>query len=251
MTTLFPKLSVDDATARFAVMVSAPLAELERTASIDPPGRYFLATGGNPVSDAQLQAISESIDRIARDHGYPESRSRDGLSAFDAACAAYLADAWPAAWGEALRPESWAYVSSAMFPHFVRWRFEALKLERVWGSIYRNVFGRLWLRGVVFGRPADHPDRWELLEALGEDTFVSIVERPSLSANPAVALAIAEAWLKTRKALPRVNMESLNREAVKRIRLMIDACNFDVLDSEEIARVLEKVYLNTARSMIA
>ena len=251
MTVLFPKLSSDDATRQFAVVVSAPLAELERMATINPPGRYFLSTGGNPVSDQKLMAMSESIGMLAREHGYPASRGREGLSAFDAACAAYLADSWPAGWGEALRPESWAYVAAAMFPHLSRWRFETLKLERVWGSIYRNVFGRLWLRGVLFGRPPGHPARWELLEALGEDAFVSIMERPSLSANPAVALAIAESWLKTRTALPGVNMEALNREAMKRVRLIIDPCNLDVLESEELSKALEMIYLNTARSMIA
>jgi hypothetical protein len=249
MTVLFPKLSGDDATRLLETLNSAPLRELECSATINPPGRYFLSTGGNPVSDQQLKSMADRIDGIARDHGYPDSRTRDGLSGFDSACAAYLAESWTAARGEALRPESWAFVAVAMLPHVSRWRFETLKVERVWGSVYRNVFGRLWLRGELFGRPRGHPARWELLDALGEDTFVSIVERPSLSGNPAVARAIGETWLKTRKALPQVNMETLNREAVKRIRLMTDPCNLDVIDSEELAKALARVYLDTARSM--
>lgn len=247
MATLFPRIPADVAVQLYNEMVSASPEALQPRASTGHPKAYFLQTGGHAVRETELQRLSNEVTGIAAKHGYPLGRARQRLAAFDADTSAYLAERWPAAPGEALRPEAWAFVSAVMLPHLVKWRFPTLTQERVWGPLYRNTFGRLWLRGLLFDRGPDHADRWQLLSALNEDTFVSIVERPTLSGNPSVARALAEAWVTAGKALPGVSMEALNREVAKKVLLLSEPICFDVVDSAELQRTFTRMYLDTAR----
>lgn len=247
MAILFPRLPADVTVQLYNEMVNASLEALQSKAATTHPKAYFLETGGHPVHESELQRLADDLTRVAVKHGYPLGRSRQRLAAFDAEAASCLAERWPAASGEALRPEAWAFVSAVMLPHLVKWRFQSLTQERVWGPLYRNTFGRLWFRGMLFDRGKDQAERWRLLSALNEDTFVSIVERPTLSGNPVVARALAEAWVTAGKALPGVPMEALNREVAKKVLLLSEPICFEAIDAAGLQRTFTRMYLDTAR----
>jgi hypothetical protein len=136
-----------------------------------------------------------------------------------------------------------------MLPHIAKWRFPELRPERISGNIQRNVFGRLWLRGVAFDRGEAHRDRWGLLTGLLEDTFVAIMERPNLSANPALARKIGEVWLRVSADIPAGLLEKAHREAMKRLLVLHTWCNLDLLSDSDLDRAILDIYTSTAEAV--
>ena len=107
----------------------------------------------------------------------------------------------------------------------------------------RNVFRRLWARADVIGVDLiDAPD------GLGEDELVNIFERPTLSANPRVARALAEAIVQRGRSTGLARSEVM-RDAAKRVLRQQAVISLDVLDDEQLGAVMDRCLLESLDAM--
>lgn len=203
-----------------------------------PEPTRFAPTGGVRINDAQLQELRNQLVKIANAHGYSDdSTGRSRLADFDAAVSQYLALEGLLDSGEALRDDVWSFIGAVVCPDIVHWRFGRAQ-ERYLGGV-RNSFQRLWMRGKVMDRGETHSDRWGLLRELSEDAMVQITERPSIGADPDLALAIAEAWVRAAAYHGKPSMELLMRKAILRVRIKNEIQYLAALPKVELNRVLD------------
>lgn len=205
-----------------------------------PASVRFAATGGSQVTSTQLGELRSRILQIARSNGFGDPDVRATHAKFDAELSASLAEDSLFESGEALRDDVWTFVGTALAPDIVYWRF-GVAPKRYLGGI-RNTFQRLWLRGRTLDRGTDHSDRWLLLRELTEDALVQITERPSLGGDPALARAIAEAWLRAALQHGRGAMEPIMRRAALRVRIWNEIRSLADLPSEDLAGTLDDAF---------
>jgi hypothetical protein len=198
-----------------------------------PPFISWAATGGRRIKTNELLAIRNSVLKIAAPLGFPKGSTQAQRAQFDAECSSFLLESGAIPAGEALRDDVWAYVATVLLPDVCLWRFPSPPKERFFGGV-RNTFQRLWLRARAFDRGSSHPKRWELLSQLSEDAMVQITERPSVAADPRLALTIAECWLKTANKAGKSRMEDITRNAVRNLRIANEVLYFAALDERMI-----------------
>lgn len=179
----------------------------------DDPALYYGTSGGSP-DDARVEDLTGRIRGEARRQGFPASAGRATLSDFDTRVTILLAQESWLNTGEALRDDTWAYLTTMLLPDVVAWRFPGCNTERFHGGV-RNTLQRLWTRGVVLDRGAESGNRWELIERLGEDALVQIFERSGFSNNPGLARQFAEGYLSWTDNVGKVSMEDIMRDAMK------------------------------------
>jgi hypothetical protein len=185
----------------------------------------YAALGGNRISQESLSAIRRDVRILAKESGYPERTDRDGQQRFDRKAALFLRDIFRSSIGEAIRPDTWQFISVGLLPDVVAWRFppsvagQVVTESRFLGG-NRNCFGRLWQRAVVLYdfRLAD-PDT--ALKNLKEDNFVAILERSAFATMPNPCREVARAFL-LRRSLARVESghsieEAFLRDAMCRV----------------------------------
>ena len=205
----------------------------------------FAATGGSRASEAQLTELRSNIERIARDKGFGEEKAKRRVGHFDADIAIWLAGNPIFASGEALRDDVWAFVGVSLAPDIVHWRFGPTQ-NRYLGGV-RNTFQRLWMRAKALDRGPGAADQWQLIRELSEDAHVQIQERPSIGADPVLARAIAEAWLRAAGRHGKERMEPIMRGAALRIRIQNETRNLSGLPRSELEAVLDGLFDNAAR----
>lgn len=213
-----------------------------------PEVRVFAATGGVRVTDAALRGLRSGILSAARDCGFP-TVTRGQRGEFDRLAGLLLSEVGIPT-GEGLRPEVWAWIATLLLPDVTRWRWERpdgqVGLERFAGSVYRNAFGRLWLSVVTLDRGPSHHDRWGVLNTLGADQMVALLERPTIAGNPDLGRAIGEAWYALR---PQDRTEDLFREAMKALLVQMGVRRLDVLDQKELQRHLHRIFESTGLAL--
>ncbi|MDE0102148.1 MAG: hypothetical protein OXN89_07200 [Bryobacterales bacterium] len=207
-----------------------------------PPATQFAPTGGARASARHLQELHDGIFATARDCGMGtgEGSGRRARARFDLEAATSLASNTLICDSEALRDEVWSFVGVVMAPQVVHWRF-GLSRERYVGGV-RNTFQRLWLRTRVLDRGSGHRDRWGLLAALTEDALVQITERPGISADPVLARALAEAWVRAARRFGTSKMEDIMRRATLLARVKNEIRSLSALDRESLAQLLDSVF---------
>ena len=236
--TLLPRLS----TAAVEQLLAAPA---EGAGAVDiigelPDAIAYGAVGGTRLHGPDLQALKDGVERVARGAGYPQVRTSAARAAFDAACARHLATLPILQSGEAHRNDVWAFMAAYLFRPITHWRY-ADAPERHHGGV-RNTFQRLWMRGTVLDRGDAHPDRWGLVEALTEDAFVAIIERPAVAADRTLALALAEGWLVASERFGRAAMEPIMRSAIIRLRMRNEIFALACLPAGELQAVVDDLF---------
>jgi hypothetical protein len=106
----------------------------------------------------------------------------------------------------------------------------------------RNAIQRLWMRGSTLDRGPGHEDRWGLVNALSEDAMVQIFERASLSGEPRLARAIAEAWVVTAGRIGRSRMEDVMRRATKLVRLRNEIVALAFLSDHVLLAEIQSIF---------
>ncbi|MER9175298.1 hypothetical protein NKH72_17110 [Mesorhizobium sp. M0955] len=206
-----------------------------------PAAVRFAATGGNRITEHQLQRVRDGLASLSTmDRSGTEPAGRSVLANFDAEAAAWLAQEDVFGSGEALRDDVWNFVGAVLAPDIVHWRFGSA-LERYLGGV-RNTFQRLLMRHRALDRGTDHPKRWQLLYELTEDALVQITERPSIGGDPILALAIGEAWLKAARHHGKSAMEPVMRRAVLRIRIRNEIRSLAELPAVDLVRLLDQAF---------
>lgn len=208
----------------------------------------FAASGGVRERRA-AEEIASTIRKVAVECGFPDSSGHTGRAKFDRDAAIALTSFSALATGEGLRDDVWAYLTAALLPEIVRWRFESASHERFGGGV-RNTLQRLYMRASVLDLGPDAGvDRWRLLRALTEDAHVAIFERPSIGGNPTLARAVAHGWIHTAAHLAKGEMEGVMRRAIKLLRLRHQIVDLGVLEDHELAEVVASIFEDASGSM--
>ncbi len=205
-----------------------------------PEAVRFAATGGSPASPTQLAELRDRLLQVARSSGLGNAGIRISHAKFDMEMAASLAEDPLFETGEALRDDVWTFVGVTLAPDIVHWRFGDARARYLGGV--RNTFQRLWMRGRALDRGAGHGKRWQLLGELTEDALVQITERPSLGGDPALARAIAEAWVRASLHHGRGAMEPIMRRAALRVRIWNEIRSLADVASEELVGLLDGAF---------
>lgn len=192
------------------------------------------ASGGAVISASEIQKLRSDMVATAEKFNYGGGSSKSDLRKFDYAAGIVLWN-WIGDSPEALRDDVWSFLATVLLPDLADWRFPGLKNERFQGGI-RNTFQRLWVRSRCLGREEDHDDRWGLISTLSEDALVAITERPAISADPVLAISIAEGWVRAAEKFGASSMENRMRQAVIRIRVgnLIQMIPFVNSDEREV-----------------
>lgn len=242
MAVLYPRLSPADAVSLWESYDSLTIEKLRTRSGVSHSNQTFAAVGGRRIDVHELSGLQKAIRQIAESFGYPEKGSRTALSEFDTAVSIFFGEHLDISEGEAYRPQTWAFISLVLLPDVVKWRFQGFSASRCTGG-RRDCFQRLWLRAKAFDLGMGKENRWILLHNLTEDSFVSIMERPSLSGNSDICQVIGATWMKTSASVGRDKMEEINRRAIKRIRAKGTIIFLDALDYYGLKGIVEECYL--------
>lgn len=203
------------------------------------------APSGGSVNEDLVSKIFERVREIAEGCGFPDSTDRSARAAFDTEVAKWLGAQPDLASGEALRDDAWAFMTLALLPDVVAWRFPDRNAARFEGGV-RNALQRLWVRGITLDLGELHPSRWRLLEALSEDAMVQIFERASIASDVRLARAIAEAWISISDRIGRGNMEDVMRRAIKYLRIRNEIIDLAFLEDAELLREVKRAFFKVA-----
>lgn len=241
MAILYPRLSPADAAALWESYDGLTLDQLRARSGTSHQNQTFAAVGGRRIDGRELVEIQKDIRQIAQSFGYPERDSRNALSEFDTVASIFFAENLDISEGEAFRPQTWAFISLILLPDIVKWRFPNFSISRCTGG-RRDCFHRLWLRARAFDLGVGRENRWILLRNLTEDSFVSIMERPSLAGSREICQVLGATWLKTAASAGRNRMEEINRRAIKRVRAKGTLVFLDALSYAELKSLVEGCY---------
>jgi hypothetical protein len=239
---LFPRITVARTASLVRERSNLPVQELVTLSSTRDRSAIFAATGGRRVPEDEILNLQHEVRRIATESGYPDSSAgpKRKYAEFDAKTAAFMYESMEISAAEAARTEIWSFLGCVVFPDVVRWRFPGTEAgttaERFGGSggVVRNTFSRLWWRAAVLN-DRSHQSPFHLIEELGEDELVQIMERPSLSGNPALAVAMGNSLLQAIADDPAgVSRMDLMRELTKRLRRFRSIVSFESLDDVQM-----------------
>ena len=225
---------------------STPAAGMSVASAIEANSSYVsYAPSGGSAGTHLASDISENVRSIAKSCGFPDSTDRAARAAFDTEVAKWLGSQRDLDSGEALRDDVWAFISLALLPDVVTWRFPDKSAARFNGGV-RNALQRLWVRGITLDLGEKHPSRWRLLEALTEDAMVQIFERASIASDARFAQAIADAWISTGDRIGRGNMEEVMRRAIKYLRIRNEIIDLASLDDAELSKEVRRAFFKVA-----
>lgn len=244
---LFPRLSAATAQSRLGEILGKSPAQLSALVAASHQYATYAATGGARVPERTLHELRSSLVDAAQQLGFPGDVRKGVVVSFDARAARILAEQLPIAPGEASRDDVWAFLTLVLLPDIATWRFSDQQSSRVLGGV-RNAFQRLWWRARVLHDAASR-EPYALVE-LPEDALVGLMERPALSSNPKVALAVAKAVSNLAKSLPPGAREDAWRDLYKRVRQRLVFVSFDMLAEAaelDLERQVEDLRVATAR----
>ena len=247
---LFPRINKAHAEKIWFEIRDKSISQLEEISGFTCDFAFFSETGGTKVNIDVLKSIRDGIFNLAVENGYPGEVSKKQLVDFDAKCTAYLIKNSNMPVGEALRNETWAFITLVLLPHVCRWRFPLKKRHgdnvddrksRFFGGA-RNTFQRLWRRGFLMTADGGNDNDLDLLRVLTEDAQVAIFERPGISSSPKVARALALGWKNKSEKIGREKMEPIHREALKTIRAWAPVVSFECLPETALKETVSKVF---------
>lgn len=239
---LLPRLMPIGVTTIMDSLGSGPITTwAAKTALNDGASMLSYAASGGTRSEGFAESLGDGIRNVALHSGFPDNSSQVARSKFDRDAAIFLGSQPALLTGEALRDDVWSYMTTVIAPDIVAWRFPDRPSHRFEGGV-RNAFQRLWARGSVLDRGADHADRWGLVCALSEDAAVQIFERASISGNRPLAIALAEGWVTMANKVGRSNMEAVMRRATKLARLKNEIVDLGGLSADELTSVVASCF---------
>lgn len=239
---LLPRLTSIGVTNILESLGSGPITMAAAKAVLnDGASMLSYAASGGTRSEGFAEGLGDGIRQVAQQSGFPDNSSQVARSKFDREAAIFLGTHPELLTGESLRDDVWSYITTVVAPDVVSWRFPDRAPHRFEGGV-RNAFQRLWFRGAVLDRGADHDDRWGLVRALSEDAAVQIFERASIAGNRPLALALAEGWAGMAAKVGRSNMESVMRRATKLVRLRNEIVDLGGLPRDELASVVDSCF---------
>jgi site-specific DNA-cytosine methylase len=251
---LYPRLLTGEAKQLYASYEHSSLDELRERSRTGHHSAVYVATGGDRVSETQLEQLRLGVEDLARERGFPGTTTRAENAEFDIALAALLHAETGLAPAEASSRDLWAFLSLVLLPHVAYWRYPKPPGDRVLGTdLTRHVFGRMWWRAQLVHSPGDE-DPYGALRILGEGDFDQIyARRAALGGSPHMVKAILRVWndvdlggLNRRKALTDFLMRLLRLAPF----MLFDGVEERALDTEFRA-VAEETIVAMRREVVS
>lgn len=253
---LFPQLLSIDARALAEELHQLPLEQLVERSMLTHHGVIHDATGGQRASISDLETIRTDLRVVASKHGliYEDASSVEFPSKGDSRHAALDLDLARTLHGyedltphQAIRGGVWAFFACVLAPEIVRWRYPgkgATTLDRFLKNRQRNVFARTWWRAHLFYDESAEDPYW-LVEELGEDEMVQILDRTRAAGYPPLARALGRGLAGMWHDDLGVSRSDLLREALKRILRWMALIRFELLDTDALDEVVRELYETT------
>lgn len=251
---LFPQLPHHVALQIAEAACTASIQSLAEGAATQHSACEYTPTGGTRATIAALQRLRNDFLRLALAAGYPNDPTQQQAANFDAEAAVVLAQQMSMAPAEAAKGGVWEFISCILLPDLIRWRFGgtsgATPIER-FVSGRRNVYQRLWWRAYHLAPLANEGPRLiQLLQLLGEDELVQLMERPSLAGIRGLPGAIAIGLLTASKQHSNLTRRQLIREAQKRLLRLSSFLSLESIAPEEVELHVESVFDQVAASLL-
>jgi Family of unknown function (DUF6339) len=230
---VYPRLPRGPALVLLQELDGLDPATARERAGIDHSAAAPIATGPQRVPDHVIEHAAAAVRDLAESLGFPRSLSRPNVSKFDGPCGDVLLDEMQIVPADAAAEGVWSFITLVVLPDVALWRFADIAEERFIGRP-RNTFRRLWWRSYTLAgvnQPANDS------EPLGEDELVNIFERPSIARSARLARSMAQAvrGLPTTPGVPR---SYVMRELAKRIRRLLAFTCVEILDENELDRIV-------------
>lgn len=226
------------------------MEQLRSCSTPEHPESFFAPTGGERVTESQMEELRSGLESIAERHS-------NSSSEFDYEAAVYLLQSMNLSPVEAARPEMWSCMALTLVPHVVHQRFVdrngRVNPDRFLGAHFggRNALGRLWWRAYLLHLP-DDDEPFRLIRGLGEDQIVQLLERPRISGFKPLARTIASEWLR-RASSPGnpIPGEALMRDAMKRVRRLSAFISWELLEEDDLQLVVDGLFDESERALHA
>jgi hypothetical protein len=223
---------------------------LAARSDLSHPEQAWVPTGGMRAARQRLGDIRQAVRDLARRQGYPALAGPRERTAFDRSCAGELLRLMNIVPADAASDGVWTFLTCLVLPDVSAWRFPDRHEERFLGSP-RNTLRRLWWRAYVLDGTRSDSDGTSVVEALGEDEVVQVMERPSLAGNPRLARRVCLAFLEGAAKTPALGRMELMRDAAKRLIRLTPFVALDGLGTKALDDILSAVFAESARMLQA
>lgn len=230
---LFPRLPDAQANELADGVARATLADLFACGTTTHPKAVTPQLGYPPAPQSLITELQGSIRAIAARRGFPSGADHAG---FDDDVIDYLGGL-PIPPSDAGAEGVWSFLSLVVLPEIGPWRFPSLERRRLLGTP-RNPLRRLWIRGYLLRDETRPEDRHWLAKEISEDAAQQIIERPTLSSNPRLALALAVFWSSVVRNIASGGQDRYLRDVAKRLIRLTPYQALDFLSDEAIQVVL-------------
>jgi hypothetical protein len=251
---LYPRLLKSDEKGLVSRLATMTVEVAQQESSTEHPDAVYAATGGHRVKKNDLEQLQTEMRDLARQCGYPEQPNEQQRRKFDAESGKLLYEKMQISPAEAARPGVWSFLACVLLPDIVRWRFPGptgkTSEERfLWKSRgVRNTFARVWWRAHILYQPQSEK-RYELLDLLGEDELVQIMERPAIAGSPILAKQICRSFISTISADIGISRSDLLRDAMKRLRRLLAMISFDALDEKVLCELVDSIFAESITAL--
>jgi hypothetical protein len=250
---LYPRLLKSEEKGLVSRLATMSIEGAREESSTEHPDAIYAATGGHRVSKRELYLLQGNLRELAQQCGYPEQTDDKQRRRFDATSGQILYEKMQISSAEAAHPGIWIFIACVLLPDIVRWRFPGATgktgEERfLWKSRgVRNTFGRVWWRARILHQP-DAENPYELLEQLGEDELVQIMERPAIAGSPVLAKQICRSFLNA-TTTTSISRSDLLRDTMKRLRRLLVMISFDALDEGVLRELIDSVFTESITAL--
>jgi hypothetical protein len=246
MILLYPRLLPNETERRFRMLHEFSPDQHRTMVANHSQRAVYAATGGRRISREELDQLRNSVLRVAREQGFPASRSTAQRGDFDRQTAQILHGQSLMVPGEASQRQVWAFLSLVLLPDVCAWRWPAdsegrYVADRFKGTdLTRHAFARLWTRAHVLHDPTAS-DPYHLLDVLGESDLDQIMARRSaLAASPALVRSIVRTHQEDQSDRS-VSSRDVLRESLMRLLRLTAFLDLDSASEPELGHLVRKV----------
>jgi hypothetical protein len=232
---LYPRLPRASGQSLVLEQAGLGLLDLRAGSSLSHPHAAPSPVGGRVVSRDRLEEVRQSVQGLADDFGFPSPLSASKQAEFDRFCGTVLYRDMGIIPGDAGSKEVWSFLTLVVLPEITPWRFGRSSETRCLGGT-RNTLQRLWWRAWSLG-----PDLTFVTEhgmPLGEDEYVQIMERTTISGNQRTAQAIQRVIWNAELAGTKVARTDFLRDFMKRVRAAKSHILLDSITDHDLDRYL-------------
>jgi len=248
---LYPKLPLTTSVQKLAQRLGAMSIDACYTQrALAHPEAVYSATGGSKAAISDLERLVGRLSEVATKNGFPAEAKRAHIQT-DREWAVVLHQEMSISPHEASNDGIWHFICCVLVPDLVRWRWGEVTdggISERWITVRRtgrNCFGRLWWRGELLRSP---DGGYDLLNELGEDEQVQMMERPHLVGHRELTHQTALALKFHPRAKAESNRSELFRDVQKRLYRLGAFIEFEALERKTIALMVSDVFDQAAEA---